>query len=125
MKSKAKKRVMKDGIERIEKREGASALAQLIRYNSGAVRYELDCAFKVLKRASKAMPDADGQELPKLVVMCAAANDVCITYFALEEALSAWLPAAVGKVVNAALEPTLLQAMNDFDNAVTTLKAYQ
>lgn len=115
---------MKNGIERIEKIPGATALEQMMRYNSGALRYELECAFAVLKRVVKAMPDANDEELRKLVAATLAANAVLTGYFVHGDAISKWLPTAADGVMNTLLEAKLQEAMNNIDHAVAKLKPY-
>ncbi len=115
---------MKNGIERIEKVAGATALEQMMRYNSGALRYEIECAFGVLKRAAKAMPDANDEKLRSLVAATIAANDVLTAYFVHGAAISEWLPTIADGVVSEYLEVKLLNAINDIDHAVAALKPY-
>ena len=124
MKTNTVNKQMKNGIERIEKVPGASALEQMIRYNCGALRYENECAFGVLKRAAKAMPDANDEELGNLVSATIAANDVLTAYFVHSAAISEWLPTMADGVMNEHFEVKLLGAMNDIDHAVAALKFY-
>jgi len=124
MKANTAKVIMKNGIERFEKVEGARASQQMMRYNSGACRYEVECAIRVLRRTSKAMLDATSAQLRDLVMASSAANAVLTADFVLGDAVSAWLPTSVNNVVNVPFEMNLLRAMNDFDHAVAALKPY-
>lgn len=124
MTNRTRNAALKNGIERIEKEARATALAQMMRYNSGALRYELECAFAVLKRADKAMPDANNEQLRRLVAANSAANAVLAAYFVLGDAISEWLPTMADDVMQAHLEKKLLDAMNHVDDAVAKLKQY-
>lgn len=115
---------MKDGIERFEKVKGARASQQMMRYNPGALRYETECAFGLLERTAKAMSDANTDELRELVTASNAATAVLNAYFVLGDAVWAWLPAAANEAINVPFETKLLQAMDDFDDAVAALKQY-
>lgn len=115
---------MKNGIECFEKVEGTRAAQRLVRYNWGACRYELESAFGVLKRAAKAMPEANTDELRQLVLESGAANAVLTAYFILGDAITDWLPTSTNEAINVPFEMKLLQAMNDFDEAVAALKPY-
>lgn len=115
---------LKNGIERFEKVAGATAVAQMMRYNSGALRYELECAFSVLKRAARAMPGANNEQLRALVAATAAANAVITAYFVYGDTISEWSPTIADGVMHAHLEKKLLASMTDIDNAVAQLNPY-
>lgn len=124
MKSAKKPAAMKNGIERFEKNESGTASEQLCRYNTGACRYEIETAFAVISRTAELMQDVHPSELRKLVQIISIANAVVDKYLFLGEAIDAWLPTSVHKVINMPFEINLLAAMRDFDNAVYELKPH-
>ena len=124
MKTSKKTVVMKNGIERFEKNESGTVVEQLIRYNSGACRYEIECAFGVIARTADLMKDVHPSELRELVKACSTANSVVDAYLKLGEAMSDWIRTSVQKIKDVALEKNLLVAMRKFDEAVYELKPY-
>jgi hypothetical protein len=124
MKTSKQTSIMKNGIDRFEKNESGTAVEQLGRYNTGACRYEIECAFEVIARTSELMQEVHPSELRKLVQTCSIANSVVDKYISLGEAIDAWLPTSVHKVINVPFEMNLLRAMKEFDEAVYELKPY-
>lgn len=115
-----------NGIERFKKVEGQTAQELTMRYNTGVCRYELECAFEVLKRTSAKMPESGLDELQELSIQSAAANAVITTFFQLGEAMSAWYPTSVTGSLGAdkSAEQKMLVEMEKFDKVVTDLKQY-
>jgi hypothetical protein len=124
MTNRTRSTVLKNGIGRVEKVTGATALEQMMRYNSGALRYELECAFVVLKRAAKVMSSANNEQLRALLAATAAANAVITAYFVHGDTVSEWSLTIADGVMHPQLEKKLLASMADIDDAVARLKVY-
>lgn len=126
MNTKSKFDMTENGIARFPKSHGQTAEERTMRYNSGACRYELECAFKVLQRTASKMEDSSDDELYKLNMQNTVANSVVTSFFDLGEAMSIWHATIVeGSVsIDESAEPRMLAAMDKFDAAVAALKPY-
>ena len=111
---------------RFSKLNGPTAEERAMQYHSGACRYDLECALKVLKSTALRMGESQLDELYELNLQNAAANAVLTTFFDLSEAMSIWHAMSVEEDTNTdkTWERRLFAEMEGFDAAVVALKPY-